>query len=217
MKYYSLTGRRNHGRRLKRLLDTWDRNGSTSGPTPWNIYDDDDDDEKILGYKYLTIKIQRTWIVKAKVITLIIGTNRTISKSFRKYLGIIPGKQEIKEIQQKINHIEYCTRTSESTDVKVQNLFRMRKNVTCSKNCKYRTVASLYTLETWFVLVRNCNYLRKGEKNTIINIILMFTEGNCNCPDSCLHSSCYPNDITSQQIVSSGAMIIIEYSPKPTT
>jgi len=28
---------------LKRLLDTWDRNGSTSGPTPWQIYDDDDD------------------------------------------------------------------------------------------------------------------------------------------------------------------------------
>ena len=43
MKYYSPTGRRNHGRPLKRLLDTWDRNGSTSGPTTWNIYDDDDE------------------------------------------------------------------------------------------------------------------------------------------------------------------------------
>jgi len=39
------TGRRNHGRPMKRLLDTWERNGSTSGPTPWQIYDDDDDDE----------------------------------------------------------------------------------------------------------------------------------------------------------------------------
>jgi hypothetical protein len=28
---------------LERLLDTWDRHGSTSGPTPWQIYDDDDD------------------------------------------------------------------------------------------------------------------------------------------------------------------------------
>ena len=28
----------------ERLLDTGDRNGSTSGPTPWQIYDDDDDD-----------------------------------------------------------------------------------------------------------------------------------------------------------------------------
>jgi len=27
------------------LPDTWDRNGSTSGPTPWKIYDDDDDDD----------------------------------------------------------------------------------------------------------------------------------------------------------------------------
>jgi hypothetical protein len=29
---------------LKRLLDAWDRNGSTSDPTPWQIYDEDDDD-----------------------------------------------------------------------------------------------------------------------------------------------------------------------------
>jgi len=43
MKYYCPTGRRDHGRHLKRLLDTWERNGSTSGPTPWEIYDDDDD------------------------------------------------------------------------------------------------------------------------------------------------------------------------------
>ena len=42
MKRYSPTGRRNHGRPLKRLLDTWDRNGSTSGPTPWQTYDDDE-------------------------------------------------------------------------------------------------------------------------------------------------------------------------------
>jgi len=40
MKHYSPTGRRNRGRPLKRLLDTWDRNGSKSGPTPWEIYDD---------------------------------------------------------------------------------------------------------------------------------------------------------------------------------
>ena len=45
MKHYCPTGRRKHGRPLKRLLDTCDRNGSTSGPTPWQIYDDDDDDD----------------------------------------------------------------------------------------------------------------------------------------------------------------------------
>jgi hypothetical protein len=38
MKHYSPSGRRNHGRPLKRLLDTWDRNGSTSGPAPWHIW-----------------------------------------------------------------------------------------------------------------------------------------------------------------------------------
>jgi len=44
MKHYSPTGRKTHGRPLKRLMDTWDRNGSTSGPTLWQIYDYDDDD-----------------------------------------------------------------------------------------------------------------------------------------------------------------------------
>ena len=43
MKHYSPTGRRNRGRPLKRLLDMWDRNGSTSGLTAWQTYDDDDD------------------------------------------------------------------------------------------------------------------------------------------------------------------------------
>jgi hypothetical protein len=38
MKYYSKTGRRNNGRPLKRLVESWDRNGSTSGPTPWKIH-----------------------------------------------------------------------------------------------------------------------------------------------------------------------------------
>jgi hypothetical protein len=42
MKHYSPTGRKNHDRPLKRLLDTWDRNGSTSGPAPRQIYDDDE-------------------------------------------------------------------------------------------------------------------------------------------------------------------------------
>ena len=48
MKHYCPSGRRNHGRPLKRLLDTWDRNGSTSGPTPWQIYDDDDESSHTL-------------------------------------------------------------------------------------------------------------------------------------------------------------------------
>jgi hypothetical protein len=48
MKHCSATGRRNYGRLLKRLLDTSERNKSTSGPTPLQIHvnDDDDDDEE---------------------------------------------------------------------------------------------------------------------------------------------------------------------------
>ena len=38
MKRYCPTGRRNRGRPLKGLLDTWDRNGSTSGSNPWQIH-----------------------------------------------------------------------------------------------------------------------------------------------------------------------------------
>jgi hypothetical protein len=47
MKHYCRTGRRNHDRPLKRLLDTWDRNGSTSGTTPRLIYIDNDDDDML--------------------------------------------------------------------------------------------------------------------------------------------------------------------------
>ena len=49
MKPNSATGRRNHDRPLKRLLDTWDRNGWTTGPTPWQIHNDDDDKRLSLG------------------------------------------------------------------------------------------------------------------------------------------------------------------------
>ena len=58
MKYYSPTGRSSHSRPLKRLLDAWDRNGSTSGPTPWKIYDDEEDEEEevlVVAYRLLEI------------------------------------------------------------------------------------------------------------------------------------------------------------------
>ena len=42
MKHFSPTGRRNHDRPMKRLLDMRDRNRSTRGSTPWQIYDDDE-------------------------------------------------------------------------------------------------------------------------------------------------------------------------------
>jgi hypothetical protein len=55
--------------------------------------------EKILKYKDLTIQTQRMWNVKTKVISLIIGATRTISKSFRKYVSNIPGNHKVKELQ----------------------------------------------------------------------------------------------------------------------
>jgi hypothetical protein len=70
--------------------------------------DDDDDDnnmlkkkaEKIFKYKDSAIEIQRMWNVKTNVIAIITGETGTISKSFRKNLSNIPGKHEIKELQQ---------------------------------------------------------------------------------------------------------------------
>jgi len=55
--------------------------------------------EKILKYKDLTIEIQGMWNIKTKVIPVIIDATGTISKSFRKYLSIIPGNHEVKELQ----------------------------------------------------------------------------------------------------------------------
>ena len=55
--------------------------------------------KKILKYKDLTMEIERIWNVKTKVISVIIWVTGTISKSFRKYVSNIPGKHEVKELQ----------------------------------------------------------------------------------------------------------------------
>jgi hypothetical protein len=92
------------------------------------------------------------WNVKARGIPVIIGATETISESLTQYLSKIPGKHEIKELQQQKNsHIGHCTHTSESGDVNLQNIFYGRNNITCSRDCKYRTTATVCTLETWFV------------------------------------------------------------------
>jgi hypothetical protein len=52
----------------------------------------------------------------------------------------------------KNSHIVHCTLTVGSADVAVQNMFNMGNNITCSANCDYSTAATLYTVETWFVL-----------------------------------------------------------------
>jgi hypothetical protein len=52
--------------------------------------------------KELITEIQRFWNVKAEVIPVIIGATGTISKSVRHYLGKIPAKREIKELQKTV-------------------------------------------------------------------------------------------------------------------
>jgi hypothetical protein len=46
---------------LKRLLDTSDRNGSTSGPTQWQIYDDDDQSFSIANFNLDSTVRQGFW------------------------------------------------------------------------------------------------------------------------------------------------------------
>ena len=55
--------------------------------------------EKILIYKDLIKEIQRIRSVKANVIPVKKGATGTISESLRQYLNHIPGKHEIKELQ----------------------------------------------------------------------------------------------------------------------
>ena len=50
--------------------------------------------------KILTTEIQRMWNVQTKVIPVMIGATGTVSKSFNKYVSNIPGKHEVKELQQ---------------------------------------------------------------------------------------------------------------------
>jgi hypothetical protein len=54
-------------------------------------------------------------------------------------------------INYKISLTGQCAHTTENAKLKVQNIFLGRNDITCSINCKYRTAATLYTLETWFV------------------------------------------------------------------
>ena len=101
--------------------------------------------EKILKYEDLVIEIQRMWNVKSKMIPVIIWATGNISKSLRQYLSNIPGKGEIQELQTHI-HICHCTQTAVRANVKVQNIFHGRNNIACSTNCKYRTVATMFTV-----------------------------------------------------------------------
>jgi hypothetical protein len=74
--------------------------------------------------------------VKVKVIPISTEASGTISKSLRQYLSNIPGKHEIKELQ-------------ETAVLVTAYILLMRDNITCSTNCKNRTAETQYTPETW--------------------------------------------------------------------
>jgi hypothetical protein len=53
-------------------------------------------------------------------------------------------KHEIKELQTKAILCTEHIRNAGSANVKVQNTFHWRNNITCSTDCKYRTAATVY-------------------------------------------------------------------------
>jgi len=97
------------------------------------------------------------WNAKANVIPGITGATNHL-----RIIQAVPGQQSGKARNHgttENSHIGNCTRTSENSNVKVQNLFNQRNNITCSTNCKYRTADTLGTLETGLFQVYNCKYL----------------------------------------------------------
>jgi hypothetical protein len=105
--------------------------------------------EKILKYKQLTTQIQRMWNVKPEVIPALRGATGIISKITQTKPEQHTGRGH--QATTANNHAGQCTHTAESDGVKAQNMFHGRNNITSRTNCKYRTAATLYTLETWFV------------------------------------------------------------------
>jgi len=94
-------------------------------------------------------EIQQMWTVKTKVIPLIPGATGTFSKSFRKCLRNILGRQGIKELQ--ITAILSTTHNLWKVLMQKYKKFYMGNNITCTICCNHRIAAVLYTLETWVV------------------------------------------------------------------
>jgi hypothetical protein len=118
------------------------------------------------------------WNAKAKAIPVISGATGTISKSLRQYLSNIPENHEINCKKQP--HWALRARTlalsisPESANVKVQNPFHGRKNMTCSTNRKYvQTAATLYTLKSCFFMYIIVNTLHKGVNKDDDNDMIM--------------------------------------------
>jgi hypothetical protein len=55
--------------------------------------------EKKLKYKSLGIEIQRMWNLKCMIIPVIIGATEIVTRSLRKNLEAMPGKQSVESLQ----------------------------------------------------------------------------------------------------------------------
>ena len=84
----------------------------------------------------------------------------SISESLRQYLSNIPGKHKIKELQK--TTILGTAHVLWKVLMLKYKIFHGQNNVICCKNCKQRTVATLYTLETVCFGYTSVNTLHKG-------------------------------------------------------
>jgi hypothetical protein len=83
---------------------------------------------------------------------VIIGETGTISESFRKYLSNIRGKHEIKELQKTAILGRAHIRVLQNVLMQKYKKFNIGNIVICTTNSNYRTAATLYSVQIWFVL-----------------------------------------------------------------
>jgi hypothetical protein len=119
--------------------------------------------EKVLKYKDLTIEIQRMWNVKTNVIPAIKVATGIISRKFRKYLNNIPGKQEIKEVQE--TAILGNAHVLWKVLMQTYKRFNIGNGVMCIMNSNYRIAASNTVFHRYIDCFRNVsvNILHKGD------------------------------------------------------
>jgi len=77
------------------------------------------------------------------------GTNVTLSKSLRQYLGNIFEQHEIKELQK--TFILVTAHILRKVLMKQYKTFIKANSIACTASCNYRTDATLSTLGTWFL------------------------------------------------------------------
>jgi hypothetical protein len=59
------------------------------------MYNNNNNNKRKLKHKSLFIEVKRMWNLKCKIIPVIIGTTRIVTKGLRKNLKGIPGKRSI--------------------------------------------------------------------------------------------------------------------------